>query len=951
MFYRLIEQKRDEWFSSDGCTVRSLLAYIETTGKMRDAQVEAIKTYLFLKIACRNKPLWELFSTGYFNSLDIDAVSGTPAAHAELRRNPAAVGLLEYACLRDKKGKQLSPQLEKHILSHTSTIDCVRAFRDIFYGVRYADYLFSLPMGAGKTYLMAAFIYLDLYFAQLEPDNPAFAHNFMVLAPSGLKSSIVPSLRSIRNFDPSWIIPEPTASQLKRLIHFEVLDEQRSASKSNRVKNPNAQKLANLQPFDDMMGLVAITNAEKVILDRVDNSDEDLLLSADERKKTYLANELRHFIGKIPHLAIIIDEVHHAADGEIKLRKVVNQWSATGNCTGVLGFSGTPYLEKAENVLLGDSFTIRNTDLSNVVYHYPLAQGIGNFLKIPAVKHVAESSEDVIRRGVREFCSEYGTTVYHDGTCAKLAIYCGLIENLEETVYPIVAEILSEQGMNPAESILKYHGGNKTYPQPENAEFEFASLDTSLSKIRVVLLVQIGKEGWDCHSLASVILPHEKSCPRNMVLQTCCRCLRQVQRHAQESALIWLNESNASTLNKQLLQRQNISLREFCSKPISKTRLLNRYSRMDVQKVPPIDFYQLKVRYETLVLEAALDTADRLRQLEQVSADEAKLVHTQDLEGRELALYEAEALTDVQTPITFNAWLHDIAKGSFNSLAVVQLKAHEDTLRKLYAKISTGTETGYDVLRPGVDHARVKSLIRQAFVPKRDFATREDIISTSASLLQINRLTSPVTAAESAIYHPEPDDVEKIMQADAAPQQVALTPEMQALMEQLKALGGAVSFAAQQHEERHRTYHYLPYHFDSRLEVEFFTRLLALQSLKDKNLEFYFNGDDTLTEFKIECYHRVGQSWQYIGRYVPDFLLLSRSPDGGVHKVIIIETKGEGFAAKHEKRRAFMENEFIRKNNERFGYARFDYLYLEDTMPMDSLLAKTHNAVISFFND
>ena len=27
---------------------------------------------------------------------------------------------------------------------------------------RYTDYLFSLPMGAGKTYLMSAFIYLDL---------------------------------------------------------------------------------------------------------------------------------------------------------------------------------------------------------------------------------------------------------------------------------------------------------------------------------------------------------------------------------------------------------------------------------------------------------------------------------------------------------------------------------------------------------------------------------------------------------------------------------------------------------------------------------------------------------------------------------------------------------------------------------------------------------------------
>lgn len=33
---------------------------------MRDAQVEAIKTYLFLKIECRNKPLWKLFSKSIF---------------------------------------------------------------------------------------------------------------------------------------------------------------------------------------------------------------------------------------------------------------------------------------------------------------------------------------------------------------------------------------------------------------------------------------------------------------------------------------------------------------------------------------------------------------------------------------------------------------------------------------------------------------------------------------------------------------------------------------------------------------------------------------------------------------------------------------------------------------------------------------------------------------------
>lgn len=182
-------------------------------------------------------------------------------------------------------------------------------------------------MGAGKTYLMAAFIYLDLYFAQNEPNNPAFAHNFMVLAPSGLKSSIIPSLKNIQEFDPTWVIPEPTASNLKRIINFEILDEQKSAKKSNLIRNPNAQKINNHQPLENLMGLVAITNAEKVILDRVGEDEDPNIFNKEELAKIRIANELRDIIGKIPNLAVFIDEVHHVADREIKLRQVVEEWT------------------------------------------------------------------------------------------------------------------------------------------------------------------------------------------------------------------------------------------------------------------------------------------------------------------------------------------------------------------------------------------------------------------------------------------------------------------------------------------------------------------------------------------------------------------------------------------------------------------------------------------------
>jgi len=72
MFYRMIENKRNQWLSSSECTITSLIDYIVKTGQMRDAQIEAIKTYLFLKIACENKPLATLFKSGIFNTLDLN---------------------------------------------------------------------------------------------------------------------------------------------------------------------------------------------------------------------------------------------------------------------------------------------------------------------------------------------------------------------------------------------------------------------------------------------------------------------------------------------------------------------------------------------------------------------------------------------------------------------------------------------------------------------------------------------------------------------------------------------------------------------------------------------------------------------------------------------------------------------------------------------------------------
>ena len=947
MFYKLIEKKRNEWLASDECTIKELLQYIVQRGMMRDAQLEAIKTYLFLKIACNNQPLWRLFVDGVFNDTNIGQVELTETAHQFFSTNKAAVALFQYSRLHDKKGKQLAPELEQYIKQHAEGIDYEATFKKIFYGVSYTDYLFSLPMGAGKTYLMAAFIYLDLYFVQNEPNNPAFAHNFLVMAPSGLKSSIVPSLKHIKEFDPSWIIPEPTATQLRRLIKFEILDEQKTANKSNRTKNPNSQKINNHQPLEDLMGLVAITNAEKVILNRLSNDHDPSLFSEDELKRMELANELREIIGSIPHLAVYIDEVHHATDGEIKLRQVVNKWTERHTFNSVLGFSGTPYLDCAEPLILSDTLTIKNTDLANVVYYYSLVEGIGNFLKNPEVKFEDSDTQTIVANGVREFLDKYHDTVYANGTCAKLAIYCGQIETLEESIYPMVSEIVASYGLNPTDTILPYHGGNKQYPQHEGSEAAFASLDTSISKYKIVLLVQIGKEGWDCKSLTGVILPQKGVCPTNMVLQTSCRCLRQVSKNSQETALIWLNKFNAEKLNRQLQQQQNITLKEFGSKSNVEPKQIDRFSRMERMQVPAIDFYQLKVSYETHIIDEANNPAERLRSEDILAQADISLIHQQDMEGNLIASVEQECKEEVRT--SFSWWLHQIAKESFGMLTVVDLKKCEAELQAIFAKITTEKD-GKLIENRKYDHQRIRSLIRQAFAPQRDFTTKEEILPEHAHLLQIERLTSPVEDNEK--FFPDQQVVHEIMEWDEKPPQQALTPEQQAKIAELEAFGIDVSALRNPkpdpHPERSQTYHYLPYRFDSGLEKHFLSQEV-LPLIKEKALEIYFNGDDTLTDFKIDCYKQVGNNWRYIGRYVPDFLLLSRNEQNEIDKVIIIETKGEGFAAKFKDRLDFM-SEFVKKNNDKFGYQRFDFLYLEDALNAEQRRQKTLAAIKNFFN-
>ncbi|MCK9363207.1 MAG: DEAD/DEAH box helicase family protein [Syntrophales bacterium] len=975
MLYRLILQKAQEWLASERCTIRPLLDYINANGNLREAQVQALLVYLFLKIAGGNKRLGTLFAEGFFaRPEDLASLNINQAARAVFEANPASRALFDLSRTPlngptsgnghgKKNQRTLFPDLEKHLLAHPRETDYLAISKKLFYNVEYPDFLFSLPMGAGKTFLMAAIIYLDLYFALNEPDNKHFAHNFLILAPSGLKSSIIPSLKTIERFDPSWILPEPSASALKRMIRFEVLDQPKSAKRSNKARNPNAQKIANYQPFDALMGLVLVVNAEKVILDRLDLTAQGELFEHNEDEKDRLANELRNIIGKIPALQIHIDEVHHAATDDIKLRQVVNKWSAGGTINSVLGFSGTPYLGSAEGVKISDSLQLKFTQITNTVFYYPLTTAVKKFLKKPRVEQTSGlASLQIIEKGVTDFLETFGNIVYENGAIAKLAVYCGSIARLEEEVYPYLTGTMN---IKPDE-ILKYHKGNKIYKTTKEAETEFNSIDTPVSKKKIILLVQIGKEGWDCRSLTGVILSQKGDCPTNMVLQTSCRCLRQVDKGRHETAVIWLNDENAKTLDKQLKEEQHTSIQELTmlgkdGEPV----MVERISRMDYLKLPKVDFYQLHVESSAIASEEAVNPGQNLSNVNVKDHFDTATVIERGLSPDELKTKDILARIEGERA-GFDLWIYVISRESMGSIARSDLYPYQLELKSIFDAITfeKGAARYFNSL---FRQDEIRARIRLAFHKHRELEIKSEIVLQSASLLVIEKL-SPVEEQDK--LYPHAAEVKEIIQADATGKDMALLQkEVEAAQRKMQEfiasqpnpdLFAMAGFNAQVPKifsqaliSKNRTFHYLPYNFyQSRFELNFLKEVVSLATFTENNLEVYYNGEGHLTEFRIACCAKKNERWRRVGLYTPDFLVIRRK-DGNIHKILIVETKGSGFAAQPEfiARKNFVESEFLKMNNEKFGYRRFDYLYLPEDPDINKTLLLFKTRIESFFKE
>ena len=952
MFYELIKKVSNEWYQSENCKIKNIIDYIISQDKLRDAQIEAIRLYLFFKIVCKNKSLQDLFSEGYFlQNIELDELPISKKFYDYLKENVSARQLYEIV-LTQANFKELKEEIEENY----ETIDYRKIFKDMFHNVTYANYIYSLPMGAGKTFLMSAFIYIDMYFALNEPYNKAFAHNFIVLAPSGLKSSIIPSLKKIKNFDVTWIFPEPIASNLKKQLKFEILDELKTDKKSNKIKNPNVAKVANYQPYKDMMGVVFLTNAEKVILNKVkldENEQLKLDLDNDGDIISKVANELREEIGKIPNIAIFIDEVHHVANEEIKLNKVVEHWHNQGNINEVVGFSGTPYFDKPEVFSITSKISIKSIDIPNTIYYYPLIAGIDNFLKKPRIFASTDNQPlNIIKEGLTKFFEKYKDVSYN-GLTSKIAIYCGNIKNLEENVYPFVSQYVTKMGMNANEVILKYHGGNSDYKLPKENELEWNSLNNKTSKIRIILLVDIGKEGWDCSSLTGVILAQKGDCPVKMVLQTACRCLRQVVKEEHETALIYLNKENEKLLSTQLNKTQHATLQEF-QDGAKIENYIHRQSRMRHLNIPEIEYYKMNIKYSEEIKEEAKVARDLNKIISLDDIKESIVINEVNLNGEIIETNVNNIIYGEK--INYNSWLLNISKESFGFITMDMLKEYDKELRKIF-KIITIDESAFNNV---YNFSKVNKLIRQAFYDKRKMTIIKEDVPESASILSITDIPD-IVCSDSNLEYPNKSITMQVLSKDSNKEEIDLEKlSKEELLELVRNNPEAILNKKDNNDEmielqmKDKTFHYIPYVFNqSSFEKMFLEKVLSLYKFKTNNLEIYYNGDHNIASFRIECYKNEERKIKKVGLYTPDFLILRRDKNNKIDKVLIVETKGKGYSKQEEflDRRKYVENEFIKFNNKKFGYNKFDYLYLEDNLTESDIISKINDKLNIFLKE
>lgn len=533
---------------------------------LRVPQYEALEIYIFLKEYLGNRHLAEIF-------LDWRNKTGR---------------------FQDRSDISLFEELDK------------KTFDDIFATFNtvkqdYANYIFALTMGVGKTLLMATCIFYEFLLANKFSKDKCFCHNALIFAPD---KTVLQSLREIEAFDKTRVVPPEYAHQLDTMMKFHFLDD--SGITLNTIDG-------------DMFNLI-ISNTQKIILkrqqkepgpaDRLFQGEFDTIVESDPEFAELVAlaeitdenltsNQRFKKLSRLPQLGIYVDESHHAFGAKLEkdlydrkkttsLRLTIDGLAKNLERQGThvvacYNFTGTPYSN--------------NRLLPEVVYSYSLSQAINaEYLKqVNVTGFVNAKSREAVKAAVTEFRETHKENRY-EFMLPKIAFFTATIKELETELRPAVEEALTSLGIS-LDKILVNVGDDKLTSNDDIREFN--NLDSPHSEKQFILLVNKGKEGWNCRSLFAVCM-FRKPKSTIFVLQAAMRCLRSITNIQQEGH-VYLSQKNEHILEKELEDNFHMSLKDLTdagtrkkkavrvkpTEPPVKVTLRQRRKKYEVRELQP----------------------------------------------------------------------------------------------------------------------------------------------------------------------------------------------------------------------------------------------------------------------------------------------------------------------------------------------------------------------------
>lgn len=532
---------------------------------LRRPQFEALEMYVFIKEFMDNKQMHEIF----------DDWSKRNGVFADRR-------------FYDQSGQQTLYDVYSPKQYHDYFLQ-IKKYAEV-----YPNYIYALTMGLGKTILMATCIFYEFLLASKWPKDEKYCHNALVFAPD---KTVLQSLKEIVTFDKSKVVPVEYIGVLDANIKVHFLEDSGTTlntldgSKYNIIIS-NTQKI-----------ILKVQRKEKSAVDKLFNDQipgqtalDDVLGILQEISNTddLMSNQRFEKLTRLTQLGIYVDEAHHMFGADLEkalhengkgtsLRNTINELSKALETHGskvvaCYNYTGTPY--------------VNNMVLPEVVYGYGLEAAIRNrFLKdTTIIGYDNVKNRAFLEAAIKDFWSKYGGNEY-EGLAPKMAIFGTEIKEVQEEIRPIVEEILAELGI-PQDKILVNVGDEKLTKSEDIRDFN--NLDvvgTAGSKKQFILLVNKGREGWNCRSLFSVALFRSPK-SKVFVLQATMRCLRKITDE-QQVATVYLSKENMDILDDELKKNFRTSIEELNKKPAANRK------KVPVRVVePPKTIKMKRLHYE-----------------------------------------------------------------------------------------------------------------------------------------------------------------------------------------------------------------------------------------------------------------------------------------------------------------------------------------------------------------